>query len=124
VIPAGRVRDRLGVSAAHLQILKDAMRDEVEDAGTGARAVVAGLKICGKTGTAQITNERNQEIDTTTWFISFAPYEQPRYAVVVMVESARFGGTTCAPIAARIYEAILESEHQNGAPAGALARNH
>jgi cell division protein FtsI/penicillin-binding protein 2 len=100
------------------------MRDEVEDAGTGARAVVPGLRICGKTGTAQITNERNQEVDRTTWFISFAPYEQPRYAVVVMVESGNFGSTTCAPIAAKIYEAILESEHANANKAGPVASNN
>ena len=86
------------------------MRDEVEDAGTGSRAEVPGLRICGKTGTAQITNEHNQEVDRTTWFISYAPYENPRYAVVVMVESGNFGGTTCAPIAAKIYQAILDSE--------------
>ena len=111
VLPSGRVRDELGVSARNLQILRDAMRDEVEDAGTGARAEVPGMRICGKTGTAQVTNERNQEVDRTTWFISFGPYEKPRYAVVVMVESGNFGSTTCAPIAAKIYEAILESEH-------------
>ena len=113
VLPGGRVRDELGVSPRNLQILRDAMRDEVEDAGTGARAVVPGLRICGKTGTAQVTNEHNQEVDRTTWFISFAPYEKPRYAVVVMVESGNFGSTTCAPIAAKIYEAILEGERDN-----------
>jgi penicillin-binding protein 2 len=113
VLPSGRVRDELGVSPRSLQILRDAMRDEVEDAGTGARAVVPGLRICGKTGTAQVTNEHNQEVDRTTWFISFAPYEKPRYAVVVMVESGNFGSTTCAPIAAKIYEAILEGERDN-----------
>jgi penicillin-binding protein 2 len=124
VLPKGRVRDQLGVSANNLQILKDAMRDEVEDAGTGARAVVAGLKICGKTGTAQITNERNQVIDHTTWFISFAPYEQPRYAVVVMVESGSSGGLTCAPIAAKIYEAILQAERMNAVKTGSLAQTN
>ena len=44
-----------------------------------------------------------------TWFVSFAPYEQPRYAVVVMVEMPAkqgSGGTTCAPIAKDIYTAI------------------
>ncbi len=110
VFPRGQVRDELGVSPRNLQILKDAMRDEVEDAGTGARAVVAGLQICGKTGTAQVTNERNQVINHITWFISFAPYDRPRYAVVVMVESGSSGGLTCAPIAAKIYEALLQSE--------------
>ena len=48
-----------------------------------------GLQICGKTGTAQVQNAHNQEIDRTTWFASFAPYENPQYAVVVMVESGR-----------------------------------
>jgi len=109
----GRVRNELGVQPRNLAILKQAMLDEVEDAGTGWRAVVPGLRICGKTGTAQVMNNKNQVIDDTTWFISFAPYEQPRYAVVVMVESGVSGGVTCAPIAAEIYRAILESERAN-----------
>ncbi|MFO1477116.1 MAG: penicillin-binding transpeptidase domain-containing protein [Verrucomicrobiota bacterium] len=115
VYPKSQVRDELGVSARSLKILKDAMRDEVEDAGTGARAFVQGLTICGKTGTAQITNERNQVIDHTTWFISFAPYDQPRYAVVVVIQSGVSGGVTCAPLAAKVYTAILEAERAKSA---------
>ncbi len=122
VFPKGRVRDQLGVQPRNLKVLQDAMRDEVEDAGTGSRAVVPGLRICGKTGTAQVMNERNQETDSTTWFISFAPYEKPRFAVVVMVESGKFGGTTCAPIAAKIYEAILDSERNKPTQAMAQAK--
>ena len=85
------------------------MLAETEDPeGTGHAAAVPGLRICGKTGTAQVMNEHNQEIDRTTWFASFAPYENPRYAVVVMVESGTYGGPTCAPIAHDIYEEILK----------------
>ncbi|HZT21375.1 MAG TPA: penicillin-binding protein 2 [Verrucomicrobiae bacterium] len=115
--PAGLVRDHLGVSARSLKILREAMLAETEDPeGTGHAAVVGPeLRICGKTGTAQVMNERNQEIDRTTWFASFAPYENPRYAVVVMVESGTYGGTTCAPIAHDIYEAILKEEHSTTA---------
>jgi penicillin-binding protein 2 len=105
----GRVRDHLGVSARNLKMLRDAMLAETVE-GTGQPAQVPGLQICGKTGTAQVMNSRNQEIDRTTWFASFAPYENPRYAVVVMVESGTYGGPTCAPIAHDIYEAILKSE--------------
>jgi penicillin-binding protein 2 len=65
-------------------------------------------------------NSRNQEIDRTTWFASFAPYENPRYAVVVMVVSGTFGGPTCAPIAHDIYVAILNSEKSNGPALPAL----
>jgi penicillin-binding protein 2 len=116
-----RVRDHLGVSARNLKILRDAMLAETVE-GTGQPAQVPGLQICGKTGTAQVMNSRNQEIDRTTWFASFAPYENPRYAVVVMVESGTYGGPTCAPIAHDIYVAILNSEKSNGPALAALRR--
>jgi penicillin-binding protein 2 len=116
--PSGRVRGNIGVSGRSLKILRDAMLAETVE-GTGQPSQVPGLQICGKTGTAQVMNERNQEVDRTTWFASFAPYEHPRYAVVVMVESGTFGGPTCAPIAHDIYAEILKKEN---APApGTLA---
>ena len=110
--PAGLVRDHLGVSARSLNILHDAMLAETEDPeGTGRPAAVGpAMRICGKTGTAEIMDTNNRRIGRTTWFASFAPYEHPRYAVVVMVENGTFGGPTCAPIAHGIYEAILKSE--------------
>jgi len=120
---SGLVRDHLGVSARSLNILHDAMLAETEDPeGTGRPAVVAGLRICGKTGTAEIMDTHNRKIGRTTWFASFAPYEHPRYAVVVMVENGTFGGPTCAPIAHDIYEAILKSETTN-APSLTAARS-
>jgi penicillin-binding protein 2 len=118
--PSGLVRDYLGVSARNLKILHDAMLAETVE-GTGQPAQVPGLQICGKTGTAQVMNERNQEIDRTTWFASFAPYENPRYAVVVMVESGTFGGPTCAPIAHDIYAEILKKENAPAAKTLAAA---
>jgi penicillin-binding protein 2 len=111
VFPSGVVRGELGVQARNLKILHDAMLAETEDPeGTGRAAVVPGLHICGKTGTAQVMDEQNHVVDHTAWFASFAPYENPRYAVVVMVEHGGSGGSTCAPIARDVYEAILKSE--------------
>jgi len=112
VFPSGVVRDRLDVPPRDLQMLREAMLAETEEpGGTGRAAEVAGLRICGKTGTAQVMNQNNQEVSRTTWFISFAPYENPHYAVVVMVEGGIFGGVTCAPIAHDIYEEILNQEN-------------
>jgi len=110
----GRVRDNLGVKPSTIRTLQEAMLDDTENPeGTAYKAFVGSpvdseLRVCGKTGTAQ--NEVNGGITYTTWFLSFAPYEHPHYAVVVMVENGSSGGGTCAPIAKEIYEAILKLE--------------
>jgi penicillin-binding protein 2 len=109
---SGLVRDHIGVSAHSLNILREAMLAETVE-GTGQPAQVPGLQICGKTGTAQIENERGQKTGWNYWFASFAPYESPKYAVVVMVqsESGGSGGIVCAPIAHDIYAEILKKEN-------------
>jgi penicillin-binding protein 2 len=115
IFPQGRVRDNLGVSARTLRLVREAMLADVEDKdeGTGRLAAVPGLRICAKTGTAQITDARNNVIDWTTWIASYAPFENPRYVVIVMVESGKSGGLTCAPVAQKIYQAIQQFENQN-----------
>jgi penicillin-binding protein 2 len=112
IFPKSRVRDHLGVQRRSLEILREAMREDVLD-GTGANAEVAGMPAAGKTGTAQVMDAHNHTISDTTWFASFAPFDNPRYAVIVMVEitvNAGSGGKTCAPIAHDIYQALLERE--------------
>lgn len=106
-----RIRNDLGVNPRNLEIIREAMLADVEDReGTGRAAAVPGMRICGKTGTAQVTNSRNQVVDHITWFVSFAPYENPRYVVVAMVESGLSGGGTCGPIAQKIYRALQIEE--------------
>jgi penicillin-binding protein 2 len=122
VFQKGRVRDHLGLSPRTLQIIRDAMLADVEDKeeGTGRRAALPGLRICAKTGTAQVTDPSNRVIDHTTWFASYAPYENPRYVVLVMIESGLSGSDTCAPVAKEIYRTI-QYEESHRAPA--LATN-
>ncbi len=122
--PKGQVRDTIGVKASSLRTLHEAMLDDTESPeGTAFMAfhgspVNTQLRVCGKTGTAQ--NEHDGAITYTTWFLSFAPYEHPHYAVLVMVENGASGGSTCAPIGREIYETILKME-QRAAPARTLA---
>lgn len=112
-LPSGLVRDYIGVSAHSLKLLRDAMLAETEDReGTGRAAYVGPeMRICGKTGTAEVMDTHNRQTSKNTWFASFAPYEHPCYAVVVMVENGTFGGPTCGPIAHDIYEEILKKEN-------------
>jgi penicillin-binding protein 2 len=109
VASKGEVLDNLGVSQRSLDIVREDMLAETEDAveGTGRGARVPGLRICGKTGTAERTEHGEKR--NTVWFISFAPFEHPQYAVVVAVEDGISGGTTCGPVAGRIYAALLEN---------------
>lgn len=110
IFPAGHVRDRLGVSGRTMRVLHDAMVAETEE-GTGtAVSGMPGFRVGGKTGTAQVADEGNTIRDHFTWFAGFGPWENPRYAVVVMVESGTSGGLTCAPIARMVFEALQEIE--------------
>ncbi|HEX4646384.1 MAG TPA: penicillin-binding transpeptidase domain-containing protein [Verrucomicrobiae bacterium] len=111
----GTVRDNMGVSQRSLGIVRDAMLQDVESPeGTGHEAAVPGLRIAGKTGTAEV--ERLGRIDKSakdTWFVSFAPYENPRYVVVAAVEGGASGGKTCVPIAHKVYLALQLREQQH-----------
>ena len=105
-----KVISKLGVAAQHLDLVMKAMRADVGDSdGTGGKAEVAGMGICGKTGTAQV-KENGRVKSLITWFVSFCSLNDPRYAVVVMVEDGLSGGQTCAPIARDIYLGLQKME--------------
>jgi penicillin-binding protein 2 len=112
--PTARLRDNLNVSRRSLDIVREAMHADVHNPqGTGRRAFVPGMEICAKTGTAQIMQGR-KIVGHTVWFASFAPYENPLYTVIVMVERDEgmggSGGETCGPLAQQIYLALQKRE--------------
>ncbi|MFC1477230.1 peptidoglycan D,D-transpeptidase FtsI family protein [candidate division KSB1 bacterium] len=79
--------------------LRDMMRKVVEN-GTGYRCKVPGLRIAGKTGTAETGKGQPH-----SWFVSFAPYNKPRIVVAVVIENGGYGGDAAAVTARKIYEA-------------------
>jgi penicillin-binding protein 2 len=76
-----------------------------EEGGTGGKARLNGVQVAGKTGTAQAMTEGKK--DTIAWFACFAPYDNPKYTIVVMVQGGEHGGSVAAPIATRILERSL-----------------
>lgn len=89
------------MSAQTAAELNRMMRKVVEE-GTGTAANVGDLRMAGKTGTAEVPGG-NQ-----AWFIGFAPYDAPRYAVAVTIEKTQFfGGQVAAPIAANVLQYLL-----------------
>ncbi|TML15967.1 MAG: penicillin-binding protein 2 [Actinobacteria bacterium] len=82
------------------------MMELVVQGGTGTAAQIPGVRVAGKTGTAE-TGRGNFN---TTWFAAFAPANAPRVAIAVVVENQNggFGGTISAPIAKQVMEALLK----------------
>jgi peptidoglycan glycosyltransferase len=80
------------------------MMEAVVTGGTGTAAQIPGVKVAGKTGTAETgVTHRN-----TTWFICFAPADAPKVAVAVVLENqTSTGGQTAAPIARQIMVSLL-----------------
>ena len=112
--PSGVVLGHVKASQRNFQIIHNAMLGETEDVeGTGHLADVPGLQICGKTGTAQIKNERGELLGYNWWFASYAPYENPKYVVIVTVQkfhASGSGGIDCAPIAHDIYAELVKKD--------------
>ncbi|KRQ87109.1 Penicillin-binding protein A [Caloramator mitchellensis] len=77
---------------------------EVVEEGTGKRARVYGINVAGKTGTAEIP----KTTDTHSWFVGFAPAENPKIAFAVIVENGGTGGKRAAEIAREIIREYLK----------------
>lgn len=96
------------MSSANARKLTD-MMVAVVDSGTGQTAQIPGLKVAGKTGTAQSAPER----PPYAWFVSFAPADTPEVAVAVLVQDAGVardaisGSGLAAPIAKAVMEAVI-----------------
>jgi peptidoglycan glycosyltransferase len=100
-----------------------AMRSVVTD-GTGVGAAVPGVKVAGKTGTAELRSTVSEDpmpgdpvqppseedlADTDAWFTAFAPLRDPQVAVAVLLVGQGAGGATAAPAAKTVIEAALKN---------------
>ncbi|MDR1400730.1 MAG: penicillin-binding protein 2 [Endomicrobium sp.] len=80
---------------------------EVVESGTGIRSKIAGIKIAGKTGTAQ-----NPQGDNHAWFVSYAPADNPKIAIAVIIENGGGGGYNAVPVGRKIYEAYFNMKSE------------
>jgi penicillin-binding protein 2 len=98
------VTGKLPISSSERSYIKRALSQVTSD-GTAAGAFLGfpmkKVKIGGKTGTAEVYGKAD-----TSWFASFAPVEDPRFVVVVMVSQGGLGSEAAAPAVRKIYEGI------------------
>ncbi len=109
----------LPVNKEHLAFVREAMK-AVTTVGTAARVADLGLgpvKMAGKTGTAQhYSYGGGRGVHGTAgawalrdhaWFVAYAPYDDPKYAIAVLVEHGGFGAAAAAPRAREIMRTVL-----------------
>jgi peptidoglycan glycosyltransferase len=82
------------------------MMEGVVTSGTGTNAQIQGIRVAGKTGTAE--TQIGKTINNV-WFIAFAPADHPRVAIAVTLEhQPGFGGDVAAPVAKTVMESLLK----------------
>lgn len=117
-VPEIRPEFNIGLNPEHLALVKRAMVAVMQPGGTAAQSGAgSSYAIAGKTGTAQViaikqgekyvesqVDERHRD---HAWFITFAPADQPKIAMVVLVENGGHGSSTAAPIARKVLDYYL-----------------
>ena len=109
---------RTRVTSARTANTITGLMEGVVDYGTGTAAAIDGVRVAGKTGTAELGDTRGPEADfdladptnTDAWFTAFAPAGRPRIALAVLLVRAGAGGAVAAPTAQGVLVAGLKAE--------------
>ncbi|MBI2082934.1 MAG: penicillin-binding protein 2 [Deltaproteobacteria bacterium] len=108
--------EKISVSKETLEIVRTALGDVVASpSGTAHGSRSSLVSMGGKTGTAQVISEEGrrrvgggEQFRDHAWFVAFAPVEDPKIAVAVLVEHGGFGASAAAPIAKKVIEKFFE----------------
>jgi penicillin-binding protein 2 len=103
--PKYREKKYVGIDSVHFLPVIDAMQAVVTPEGTGLRAVIPGITVCGKTGTSQNPHGEDHSV-----FVAFAPKEDPKIAIAVYVQNAGQGARAAASVAGLMMEKYLTGE--------------
>jgi penicillin-binding protein 2 len=115
------VRTHLTAKPQQIEFVRQAMLGAVQN-GTARPAAVKGLSVAGKTGTAQydtIVDGKTQRLERA-WFIGFAPYDQPQFAISVLIEAAKEGSHTAAAVASKVFAQAFGKTTEDTRPAEAI----
>lgn len=97
------VKHSVDIDAKYFEPVIDGMQDAVNSSiGTATESRLKDIIMCGKTGTVQNSHGKNHSV-----FIGFAPRDNPKIAIAVIVENGGYGGAYAAPIASYITEKYL-----------------
>ena len=95
-----RIHD-VEIDKKYFKIVKEGLA-RVTEFGTGRHSKIEGVEVCGKTGTVENNHGKDHSL-----YIGFAPKDDPKIAIAVVVENAGFGSTWAAPIASLLIEQYI-----------------
>lgn len=101
----GDVKDGARVLSLKTARTLTVLMENVVEGGTGVNARISGVRVAGKTGTAEVDVDGKRK--NHAWFVCFAPVEDPQLAVAVVSEYGGVGGQVAAPLARGILERAL-----------------
>lgn len=108
-----------GLKQADLDRIRKGMWMAVnEPGGTAGRAKLNDIVVAGKTGTAQTSD--NGKKSHNSWTIAFAPFDQPKYAVAVLVQNGGSGGKVCGPLVHLILRGMFAADQGMKLPLGKM----
>lgn len=111
---------QIGFSEEHRQAIIAGMRKVMEKGGTGNGLAIPGIDIAAKTGTAEAI-VKGKKVDNSV-FVCFAPVEDPKIAIAVVVESGGHGATTAGPIAREMLKQYFGLRHKASPPVKVASR--
>lgn len=100
-----------GAKASDIELIRKGMRMSVnEQGGTCGKVRLPDIVIAAKSGTAQTIDDGKPSHNS--WVISFAPYDNPKYAVCVLVQNGGSGGGVCGPLVNLIYRGLFARDNK------------
>src|SRR4030043_1050502 len=113
---------KVDISQKTLRIVREALRGAVNDPhGTGGTCALKDIQVAGKTGTHQVVrmpvnfkkgdmNRMPLKFRDHAWFVAYAPFEDPKISIAVLVEHGGFGASAAGPIGEKVIEKYLNVE--------------
>lgn len=106
---------KVEIEGSLFEVVISGMWKAVNERGTAQATMISGFDVCGKTGSTQLRSTKKKEISgsendikTHSWFTGFAPKDEPKIVVTVIVEYGGMGGHTAAPLARELFKLYRE----------------
>ena len=101
---------RSGIKAADIELIRRGMSMSTnQPGGTSGKVKLANIEAASKSGTAQTTDHGKKS--NNSWVMSFAPYQNPKYAICVLVQNGGSGGGVCGPLVNLVYRGMFASDN-------------